>query len=581
MHPYSMIRKFSYVLLTLLISSCAVITAPTGGPRDEVKPKVMSEDPPNNSTHFTSKTIEIEFDEFIQVQNAQHVVISPATDPQPEITAKKKVLTIKFKKPLEPNTTYSIFFGNNVGDINENNILENYSYVFSTGDYLDSLRVSGRVKSADGTIPDNAYLLLYKGDDDSAFVQKRPFYLAKIEKDGSIQLEHVKAGRYQVYALADKNLNYYYDLATESIGFIDSALNITGNLDSLELPLFLPEDAKLRITEYDKAIRGGMMLFSLNKEISFTKDEITIRVSEDSTFQTSAFQEADNKHIKVYFTNLPKDSGNYTLLIRDNNQLIDSVRVRVESRRFSKTAIYFTDTTTLKNLTVLETQPLKLQSVYYALSAIDTTKIELADSSKNRIPVSITRDADLKTYLIGADWKDKMRYQLTIRDSAFSDLAGNYNQQQIIFVTGISRKKAGTLILNIELPDSTHNSIIQLKDNTGKVLHTQIARDSHVVRINYGLKPAGSYTLEVIDDINNNGIWNSGNFSTKTLPEKIFKSPVPILIKENWDAEETIKVDYTLKRNPLPDISSGPKEKQTEPQNSGKIKTPIKPMKEE
>ena len=540
-------KNFPLFITALLISSCAQITAPTGGDRDKTPPNVITESPPNNSINFSSKIITIRFNEFVQVLSAQNIVISPETEPQPEIMAKKKELNIKFKKPLEANTTYSIFLGSNIGDINENNRLENYSYVFSTGSFLDSLTVHANIQAAQGEVPENTFLLLYKEKDDSAFQKKRPFYLSKVEKDGSALLEHVKDGIYKAYALTDKNLNYYYDLPTEMIGFADSAITISGNYDSLRLPLFLPEETKFRIVEYDKYIKGGMWNFTLNKELSFTKDEITVRVAEDSTLQTSAFQDKDNKHLKVYFTNLPKDSANYTLIIKNNGQLLDSVRAHCESKHFKTTAIYFTDTTALKNLAVLESQPLKLSSSYYSLSVIDTTKIELVDSSKNNISFTITRDADLKTYLISATWKDKMKYHLTFHDSAISDLAGNFNQQQLIFFTGITKKKAGTLQVTVELPDPSHNSVILLKDNAGKIINTTIARDSPSLHLNYGLLLAGGYSLEVVDDANNNGIWNSGNFSEKTLPEKIFKFEKPILIKEIWDAEEKIQVDYRSK----------------------------------
>jgi uncharacterized protein (DUF2141 family) len=537
-------------LATMLIASCAQIASPTGGERDTTPPKIISETPPNLKTNFNSKSIKIVFDEFVQVQNSQNIVISPAIEPAPEISARKKELSIKFKKPLEPNTTYSIFFGSNAGDNNENNKLDNYSYVFSTGDYLDSLSISGRVQATDGNIPDNSFLLLYKDLDDSAFLKKRPFYLTKIEKDGSVQLKHVKAGNYKIYALTDKNLNYYYDLPNEMIGFTDSAVSVSGNHDSLRLPLFLPEEITLRIKEYDKFIRGGMFNFTLNKEISITKDEITVRISEDTTLQTVAFLENDNKRLKVYLTNLPADSANHTLIIKNNNRLIDSIRVRCESKQYKSPAVFFIDSTALKNLSVLESQSLKIQSTYYSLSAIDTLKVRLLDSSDNPVPFSISRDADLRTYWVAADWTGKMAYRLHFDDSAMSDLAGNYIKQQTIYFKGISRKQAGHLLLRIELPYTEHQSVILLKELTGKTIRTLVARDSSVVHLDGGLLPAGSYFIEVIDDVNNNGIWNSGNFSTKTLPEKIFKSTKPILIKENWDAEETIQVDYTQKLLP-------------------------------
>lgn len=537
--------RFLYGCIALVLGACAQITAPTGGPRDTEPPKVIRELPSNLSTNVEGKSIDIEFDEFVQVLNPQAIVVSPATDPQPDFVAKKNQLHIKFKNELDTNTTYSIFFGNAIGDNNENNKLDNYSYVFSTGKYLDSLKLKANVIAADGDIPDNSYLLLYRETDDSAFLKHRPFYLTKIEKNGSAELGQLKAGRYAVYALSDKNLNYYYDLPSEHIGFLDSAIIIQDSLLSLMIPIFLPEERRLRITEFDKKIQGGIFRMTFNKPLSPVSDEIRVLVAEDTTWNTAAFQEADNKQVKVYLPSLPADSSSYTLLIRHNGQLIDSLRLRCDSRVFTQPARFFTDTNALKNLVVLETQPLKIRSSYYAMTAFDTSRIMLFDSTGVSLPFQAIRDTDLCTYLFYADWKDRMNYRLELNDSAFSDLAGNYNARQIIAFSGSTRKKAGQLILNIELPHIRNQAIVLLKDVSGKLIRQWITSGAMTVRLDAGLLNAGTYQVDVINDTNNNGIWNSGNYAGKTLPEKIFSAEKPILIKENWDAEETIQVDYT------------------------------------
>ena len=103
-------------------------------------------------------------------------------------------------------------------------------------------------------------------------------------------------------------------------------------------------------------------------------------------------------------------------------------------------------------------------------------------------------------------------------------------------ILATSLKKAGKLLIMYELPQKNTNYIVKLKDSQGKVLDTRFLSDSQPLKIDYGLLVAGNYA-----------IWNSGIFVNKTLPEKIYKDPKPILIKENWDAEETIKIDFSVK----------------------------------
>lgn len=543
------IFKFSNWILLLLISSCAQITTPTGGKKDSTPPVISTSVPPNYSTNFHQKEIKIAFNEWIQplTNPKTQVIISPNIEPFPKIDIARNELTIKLKDSLQANTTYSIFFGDNIKDNNEGNVFPNFKYLFSTGKFIDSLKVNGKISTSMDKIPDNTYLLLYKEKEDSAFTKKRPFYITKVGTEGNFSLENVKEGNYRIYALSDKNGNYYYDLPTEAIGFTDSVFHIKSSIDTLDFQLFQPEDSTLRIFEFDRTIKGGILHLTFNKELSFTKDEITVSLLENKNVTPIAFQEKEPKKMTVYFPKLDADTNSLTLIIKDNNRLVDTLRLQTESKRFKNPVLFFTDSVSYKSLNIIESKPLKLVAAYYSLEKADTAKMEITDTTKTKIPFTVSREEDLQTYLFTAAWKPGMQYKLNLMDSALVDLAGNYSKNQKISFSVTSAKKAGNLLIIYNLPQKNRNYIAFLKDNTGKVLDKRILRDSQTVKIDYGLQFAGTYSVEVIDDANDNGIWNSGSFATKTLPEKIYKELKPIVIKENWDAEETIKVDFSLK----------------------------------
>lgn len=560
------IKSYYYIFTFLhcFIVSCAQVTAPTGGERDKTPPTITHSNPPNSSINFHQNEIKIAFDEWIQplTNPKSQVIISPEIEPFPSINIARNDLSIKFKDSLFPNTTYSIFFGDNIKDNNEGNIFTNFKYIFSTGAFIDSLSVKGTINTSLSKFPDNTYLLLYKDKDDSAFLTKRPFYITKIQNDGSFKLENVKEGNYRIYALSDKNSNYYYDLPTEEIAFSDSFWNISSNIDSINLELFLPEDSILRIQEFDRTIHNGILQLTFNKELSLNKDEITTEVVELPDYTPIAFTEKDAKKMSIYFPKLLNDTNSLSIVIKNNGKLIDTLNIKTTSKNATKPILFFNDTIALKNITVIETQPLKFVSTYYSLATIDTAKILLKDTAGNIIPFTIQRNEDLQTYLINANWKDTTQYKLLFQDSVLSDLAGNYNKTQEFLILARSTKKAGKLLITYQLPQRNMNYIVILKDNTDKVLDRRILSDSQRVQVNYGLILAGSYLVEVIDDVNKNGIWNSGNFSTKTLPEKIYKEQKPILIKENWDADETINVDFSKS---VSRKTTTPKNENTEP----------------
>jgi uncharacterized protein (DUF2141 family) len=548
----SISQKFSILWMMVLvgfIASCAQIVAPTGGKKDTTPPIVKSSYPTNAQLNFHQKQITIHFNEWMQplTNPKAQVIISPNVEPFPKIEIIKNELSIKFKDTLQPNTTYSIYFGDNLKDNNEGNTLSNYKFLFSTGSFIDSLNVKGSVQTALDKIPDNTFVLLYKEKEDSVFTKKRPFYISKVQTDGSFSLENIKDGAYRIYALSDKNGNYYYDLPTESIAFSDSLTHVSSNIDSLNLELFLPEDTTLRIFEKDKTIKGGILHLTFNKELSFSKDELTATIIGNDAIIPIIFQDKEPKKATIYFTKLQNDSSNLTVVLKDNGKLIDTLKLKTESKNFKNPILFFQDTAAYKSLKLIESTPLKLISSFYCLEKPDSSKIKITDTSNINLPFLISVDADLQTFKIAALWKPDMKYKLTILDSALVDLAGNYNKNQEISFWTTSVKKAGNLLITYELPKKNISYIAILKDNSGKVLDKQILRDSQAVKMDYGLRAAGTYSVEVIEDVNDNGIWNSGSFIEKRLPEKIYKELKPIVVKENWDAEEIIKVDFSKK----------------------------------
>lgn len=160
-------------------SGCAQIGAPTGGPRDTIPPRLVNSSPPINSTSFTSNKIILTFNEYIEVKEAQNnVLVSPFQKINPVIDFKLKTVTVKLKDSLLPNTTYTINFGNAIVDNNEGNPLKDFTYVFSTGNHIDSLNLSGKVILAETGGADSTIIaMLYRNTSDTAIQKGSPTIL--------------------------------------------------------------------------------------------------------------------------------------------------------------------------------------------------------------------------------------------------------------------------------------------------------------------------------------------------------------------------------------------------------------------
>ena len=215
------------LLTAFLAQRCANAVAPTGGPKDETPPKVVATVPENQSVNFIGKKIEITFDEYITLDNAnQNVLISPPLSEKPDIKLKNKTVIVKFKETLVENTTYTINFGAAIKDLHEGNQFKDYVYSFSTGNHIDTLQIAGKLLTAEDKKPvEGAYVSLYAADRDnldSLPLSTKPNYITKTDKEGHFRLNGLADKRYLVFALKDVNSNLFFDLPNEEVAFLDS-----------------------------------------------------------------------------------------------------------------------------------------------------------------------------------------------------------------------------------------------------------------------------------------------------------------------------------------------------------------------
>lgn len=231
---------FLVLLRVPLITGCANIIPPTGGPRDSVPPVLISANPALNTLHFTSKKIILNFDEYLDLKDVRtNLTVNPVPKIPPTVTFHLRTLTIELKDSLQLNTTYSLNFGRAITDINENNVLKNFSYTFSTGNYLDSVRYSGRVIMAFTGKPDSTMVaILHDRLYDSAVAKVRPRYVARLDSAGNFTFSHIKPGTYALYAVKDESGTYEYTSKAQRFAFADSPVNLEKSTAPLLLYAF-------------------------------------------------------------------------------------------------------------------------------------------------------------------------------------------------------------------------------------------------------------------------------------------------------------------------------------------------------
>ena len=223
-------KRKEFILLTLLallLAACASIGRPDGGPYDEEPPVLVNSTPELNATGVNGSKIEILFDENVKLENAfEKVVVSPPQKQMPEIKSNGKRVTVELFDTLVPGTTYSIDFGNAIVDNNEGNPYENFTYVFSTGETVDTLAVSGTVLNAEDLEPIQGMVVgLHSCLDDSAFTTKPFERVSRTDSRGRFSIKGIAPGTYRVYALADANQNFLFDQKSEKVAFMDATVS--------------------------------------------------------------------------------------------------------------------------------------------------------------------------------------------------------------------------------------------------------------------------------------------------------------------------------------------------------------------
>jgi hypothetical protein len=228
----------------VVLPGCATIIPPEGGPKDTLPPILRKADPRDSSLNFSDKTITLSFDEYVDADNAQQeMIVSPVPANIPTVSRKLNTVTIKLRDTLEANTTYSLNFGNTIKDVNEGNIMKNFTYTFSTGPYFDSLEFRGNVVLAEtGDIDTTLTVMLHRTNIDSAVVKEKPRYIARIDGRGHFRFINLPPDTFYVYALKDEGGSYRYMSKSQLFAFSDSAAIVAAGTKPITLYAYSSKD---------------------------------------------------------------------------------------------------------------------------------------------------------------------------------------------------------------------------------------------------------------------------------------------------------------------------------------------------
>jgi hypothetical protein len=229
-----------FLSLPLFLQNCAQVAQPPGGKKDTIAPKLVESMPKFRQLNYQGKTVELEFDEYVNSENLQQkITITPQDSNTFIVKTLPLGIRLNFAKPFLPNTTYTIDFSDGIKDITERNIAKNTKVVFSTGPFIDSLSLAGNVVDDESRRPLLGFVVgLFASTDTLPINRKRPQYFARTDSSGNYRIENVKSGLYRVYGFDDKDLNLVNNTPGERVAFRDSVLNLNKNYQNIDMVAF-------------------------------------------------------------------------------------------------------------------------------------------------------------------------------------------------------------------------------------------------------------------------------------------------------------------------------------------------------
>ena len=506
-------KYYLIFLISFLFYGCAEVGTISGGQKDETAPRIIKSSIINGTTNFKSQSIELTFDEFIQLNKPTETIFLVPQHAKIESHLVKKSLKLKMSNELEKNTTYTLYLNAAVKDVTEGNdsLLQ---FTFSTGPYLDSMKFYAKTSDAfSNQIKSKITVGLF----DSIETEK-PIYFGQTNQDGFVVLSALKEGTYFCKAFEDINKDLQIQ-NNEAQDWIFEPIQIDLNhLDTFNIKLSIPRQKdKIKNVKY---IPPGL---------------IGLHVPKEMDIQVISINDEELSKDRYWRTN--EDS----LLIALGNKIQDDFKLVMNSDTFNLRRLEKNKQVKLNPVNITKENELSNLSKFEVMDmiqSIDTNKVtvlNIPDSMKvtysigyyqNQITVS-PKDRSLKKYLI------------VFNEGSISGFSGKTNKRTKIELTKKEEREFGSL--NVKINKPIEFGILQIVKDEKVIDEQKIVAFDKPVTFNR-LDPA-EYTFRIINDDNQNGKWDPISPKNRTEAERVYQFTTPIKVRANWEVETVLELN--------------------------------------
>lgn len=594
MKPEVYMRLLLAAIVAILLAACASIGRPEGGPRDKLPPVFVKSNPTPGSVHFDGNRISITFDENVSLEKvSDKVVVSPAQRAMPQISSQGRTINVELRDTMLPNTTYTIDFSDAIRDLNESNVLDGFAIDFSTGDSIDSLQISGMAFQASNLEPAQGMLIgVHSNLSDTALTKVRFERIAKTNSYGQFTVRNLKPGTYRIFAINDVNRDYMWD-RSEDIAFYDTtispsatstivtdtlkALNGSDSIVQTTVSQFYPND--ILLTWFNEGYKAQYLKdykrperHKLTFEFGAPSDslpEITLLNANErpnlKAEQWSRLDAALTGDSLQYWITDTTISAMDTLLLATRYQRTDTLdqltwtvdtlkltfrtpkKKEEKPKKKSKEDSDSIDEPEMKflsfNVTSGSSHHIYAPLSFTASEPIDTiyqdgVHLEMMQDTiwtpVDLPPIKAAKYHPLLNFSTTREWEPGTKYRLTIDSAAIVSSYSIWNKNIVHEFTIRNLEDYSALFFNISGISS--GGIVELLNSSDAPVRTAPVENGEAAFLY--IDP-GTYYARLFIDANGNGKYDIGNVAAGIQPEEVYYYPRKIVLKKNWDVEQS------------------------------------------
>lgn len=464
--------------------------------------------------------------------------MSPPLSPPPDYELRGKKLKIFWEDTLMENSTYQFNFGKSVVDVNEGNANSELIYVFSTGDAIDSLSITGRVlRSSDNKPASAAFAMIYTGTADSLPLTGPPSYFAQTDSLGYFKIRYLPEGEFKIFSLLEENNNYRYDGPPEEIAFLDHTVesSLNDSTDLILLRSFIEKDTVQYIKSQSGTDYGYYeVVFNIpatDPSIQFADPETGreleavnyLNTGKDSLRSWVNFPERDNfEEVAVY--------------ISDDTTFADTAfwYIEIDPKYREEAKLKASSNTTRSKLDLEKTFSLDFNN---PLIEVDTALVFFLEDSVQVYPKQFKRLNLNRKIEVYYPFKASASYIFKARTGAFRGIFGSYSDSISIPFSLQDDEYYGSLTVSVSADSGkfAHSKILHLLDEKNTVVAERTFSEG--IKTDFKRLTPGNYSLKIIYDENQNGKWDTGIYRKDIQPEKLVFYPEAIEVRSNWSLD--------------------------------------------